>query len=643
MCGIAGIVHSQENRKVDPEILRRMNDTLVLRGPDDEGYWVHGPVGLAMRRLSIIDLEGGHQPIANETGEIWTVFNGEIYNFTELRQELIQKGHRFRTHTDTEVIVHLYEEEGEDFVKKLRGMFALALWDERVKKLLLFRDRLGIKPLHFWFKNGTLVFGSEIKAVLEYPEVSCELSISALSDYLGYLYIPAPKTIYRGIQKLEPAHGLRLQNGQLEIFSYWQLMYQPEKKISEREWCDRICSALEESVRMHRISDVPVGAFLSGGMDSSTIVAWMSRQNAGLVKTYSIGFSDSRFNELPYASEVARAFGTEHHETLVEVDAFGLLPKIITGFDEPFADSSAIPTYLVAEFARREVKVALSGDGGDELFGGYVWTQKEVWMEYYRRMPAFLKTRIKSMLLTKDYRPLRERGLLDLMRRFIYDAGLGPAESFGRRAMSFQPWMKQELFEPWVLEELKTEDPLARIRKFTGDGSAKSVIDKFLYLDSMIFLPDDLLAKVDRMSMMHSLEVRVPFLDHKLVELAARIPHTLKLRGSMTKYILKKAMRDKLPPVVLKQRKQGFAIPLQRWFRGKLSSLARTLLLDSGSLSRRYFRPPYVKWLLEEHSSGRQRFGTQLHALVVFELWNRLKQESTGLPRPELLQLKDWI
>ena len=626
MCGIAGIIHSKSDAPVDPGVLRRMNTALTHRGPDDEGYWVHDRVGLAMRRLSIIDLDGGHQPISNETQDVWTVFNGEIYNFQELRKELVQKGHEFRTKTDTEVIVHLYEEEGENFVKRLRGMFAIALWDERRKTFLLYRDPIGIKPMHYWFHQGALVFGSEIKAVLQYPRVNQELSLPALNDFLSFLYIPAPRTIYRDIHKLEAGQFLRYQEGQIKIEQYWDVSYEIDQKVTEKQWMEKLRGALEESVELHKISDVPIGAFLSGGMDSSTIVGLLSRNGKQPVKTYSMGFKNSHFNELPYAREVAKHFGTEHHERVVETNAFSLLPKIIAGFDEPFADSSSIPTYLVSEFARQDVKVALSGDGGDELFGGYLWTRKELWIEKYRALPAAVRRQMENLFLQKDYQPLRETGLLSMFKRFLYDARLSPVESFARRAMSFQPWMKKELFQPWISEQLEKDQSLNLVERFFSRDSAKSVIDKFLYLDSKIYLPDDLLAKVDRMSMIHSLEVRVPLLDHKLIELAATIPFSMKFKGNTTKYILKKAMQDLLPPVVLRQRKQGFSIPIQQWFRHELAQYAKNLLLDKKASSAKYFRTDYVKWLLEEHSSGRQRFGTQLFALVIFELWCRGRQ-----------------
>lgn len=628
---------------MDSDVLRAMNQSLAHRGPDDEGYWVNRNVGLAMRRLSIIDLDGGHQPISNESGDVWTVFNGEIYNYQELRSELLAKGHRFRTSTDTEVIVHLYEELGETFVQKLRGMFAIALWDENSKKLLLYRDRVGIKPLHYWFHQGALVFGSELKAVLQYPGVDTDISLQAISDYLSFLYIPSPQTIYRNVFKLSPGTFLRYENGTIELKPYWDFSFAIDHSQKEKQWVDKLRATLDETVRLHLLSDVPVGAFLSGGMDSSTIVAWMQGKGASPTKTYSMGFHDSRFNELPYAREVARRFKTEHHEYVVEVDAFELLPRIISGFDEPFADSSAIPTYLVCEFARRDVTVALSGDGGDELFGGYLWTQKQAWIQKYQRAPHFLKEVIARSFLNTGTTPLRETGFKSVLERFLYDAAKHPAESYARRAMNFQPWMKKELFQPWVCENLGAESSLDFIRSYYDRDAAQLVIDKLFYLDSKIYLPDDLLTKVDRMSMLNSLEVRVPFLDHKLVELACTIPHAMKMKGLTTKYILKKAMKGMLPDNVLKQRKQGFSIPLNRWFRNELSSFAASLLLDASCISTRYFRPQYMKWMLDQHASGKQRFGSQIYALVLFELWCRLREKSGAHRQIANYSLKDLI
>lgn len=640
MCGIAGVIHSENKGPVNPEILRAMNQALTHRGPDDEGYYLQGPAGLAMRRLKIIDLEGGHQPIRNETKDVWTVFNGEIYNFQQLRQELIAQGHQFASRTDTEVIVHLYEEEGERFVEKLRGMFAIALWDNRRRELLLYRDRIGIKPLHYWFQNGTLVFGSEIKAILEYPEVSREISFKALGDYLSFLYIPAPQTIYKEIHKLPAGHWLRYRNAQIEIRPYWDFSYRPDSSRSEAEWTEKLRTTIAESVKLHMMSDVPLGAFLSGGVDSSTVVSWMSRQSDQAVKTYSIGVGDKSFNELPYARQVADYCRTDHHEKMVNPDAFGLLPKIIAGFDEPFADSSAIPAYLVSEFARQEVTVALSGDGGDELFGGYLWTRKELWLEKYRRLPVFLRKQIEKAILKQGPPPLREPGVGAALYRFLYDGSRNPYASFARRIMNFQLWMKRDLFQPDIRDEFDGENGLSLVKSYFDRHEAQSVFDKCLYFDSKVYLADDILAKVDRMSMMHSLEVRVPLLDHKVVELAAAIPFSLKMKGRTTKYILKKSLQGFLPADILKQRKQGFSIPLDRWFREGLSTIAGKLLLHPAeSLSRRFFRPEYVQTLLAEHCSGRQRFGSQLYALMVFELWARMNLTASG--RGQTISMKD--
>lgn len=629
MCGIVGLIHP-ENKKIDGGVLRAMNASLVHRGPDDEGYWIHENVGLAMRRLSIIDLEGGHQPISNEEGNIWTVFNGEIYNFVELREELTRKGHRFKTRSDTEVIVHLYEEKGEEFVTSLRGMFAIALWDGRTQKFLLYRDRVGIKPLHYALKNGTLAFASEIKALLEYSEIHREISLAALNDYLGFLYIPSPRTIYQDIAKLPAGHFLRFWKGDLKVQSYWDFEYEENSNFSEQDATDRLREILKESIKLHLRSDVPLGAFLSGGMDSSSVVAQAALENAASVKTYSIGFSDSEFNELSYARQIAQKFGTQHHEKIVEADALDLLPKILSGFDEPFADSSAIPTYLVSEFARRDVKVVLSGDGGDELFAGYLWTRKEKWLEQYRRLPRAVKNSLEKPFLKEGYRPDRGARNWNLIQRFLYDARQSPLQSFARRAMCFQPWMKEKLFQPWLKESLESRESAEVFRGFFEAKSSTSLMNRLLYLDSKVYLPDDLLTKVDRMSMLHSLEVRVPLLDHKLIEFAGSLPFSMKLKGRTTKYLLKQAMKDLLPPEVLKQRKQGFALPLKRWFQKELYDFSKKLLLDSKSENLRYFQKETIGEMLEEHRSGRQHYGHQLYALVVFELWSRLAKQPAG-------------
>ena len=625
MCGIAGLIQAPSFGKIDPGLLERMNACQIHRGPDEDGKYISGGVGLAMRRLKIIDLAGGRQPITNENGDVWTVFNGEIYNFKELRRELEKKGHAFRTKTDTEVIVHLYEEEGESFVQRLRGMFAIALWDERVKKFLLFRDRLGIKPLHYWSQGGKLAFASEIKSLLEIPGVSREISAESVYDYLSFLYVPGAATIYREIRRLPPAHFLRWQDGRVDIRRYWDVHFEARHGMHEERWAEELRALLEESVRLHAVSDVPLGAFLSGGVDSSCVTALLARALGKPIQTFSIGFEDAKFNELPFARLVAQRYGTEHHEEILGPRIFERLPEILSGFDEPFADSSALPTYLVSQFARRHVTVALSGDGGDELFAGYLWTRKEKWLEEFRRLPGFLRGALQQVFLTRDYKPLREGGVLAGIQRFIFDAHAAPLESFARRARCFQPWMLDKLFTAEVKACVRSRNVLET--KWAQAG-ALNVMDHLLYLDSTVYLPDDLLTKVDRMSMAHSLEVRVPLLDHKIVELAARMPFELKLKGNTTKYILKKAVGDLLPPKILKQRKQGFSIPLQCWFRQELARLAVQLLAGDDSASAHYFDRTYVRWLLSEHQAGRNQFGTQIYALLMFELWLRAEKKN---------------
>ncbi|MCB9800536.1 MAG: asparagine synthase (glutamine-hydrolyzing) [Candidatus Omnitrophica bacterium] len=623
MCGITGMFSSHE--PANEEILKKMNRTLTRRGPDDEGYYTEGSLGLAMRRLKIIDLEGGHQPISNEDGTVWTVFNGEIYNFQDLRKKLIRKGHHFRSKTDSEVIVHLYEEKGESFVEDLRGMFAIALWDKLEQKLLLYRDRIGIKPLHYYYENGLFLFGSEIKALNAHPGIQKSLSLPALDDYLAFLYVPAPHSIYREIHKIPPAHFLRFQNNHYQIEPYWDFAFEADYYADEEDWCERIRDTLDESVRMHLVSDVPVGAFLSGGIDSSTVCAFAAKNSTKRLKTYAMGFEDQRHNELPYARLAAAHFGSDHHEKIVQPKALELLPEILPGFDEPFADSSAIPTYLVSQFARQDVTVALSGDGGDELFGGYLWTQKELWLDQYRQLPRWLRKTLVTMLINRDFQPLRERGPLSGLKRFVFDAGQTPVDSFSRRAMCFQPWMRSKLFQPWVLDELRRNRRKNAFKYYYQKTYFQERIDKLFYLDAKVYLPDDLLTKVDRMSMLHSLEVRVPLLDYKVAELACSIPPTFKFRNKTTKYILKQAVRDFLPAKLLKQRKQGFSIPIQRWFRQELYETAQRILITEADDQRAYFRKDYIRWMLDEHRAGRQLFGTQIYALIAFELWCREK------------------
>lgn len=618
-----------KSKAVDKTILVNMNNKLVHRGPDDEGYYINENIGLAVRRLSIIDIKRGHQPIYNEDRSICVVCNGEIYNFLELREVLEKQGHNFYTKSDTEVIIHLYEEYGEDFVHKLRGMFAICIWDEKQKKIILIRDRLGIKPLFYMFKNGTLLFASELKALLQYPKIQKEISLKALSDYLSLLYIPSPHTIFKNIHKLPPAHVLILKDNDINIYSYWDISYVKKKIYDEDYYGQRLKELLSESVKMHLVSEVPLGAFLSGGMDSSTVVALMSEVANESVKTFSVGFDVSDFNELRYAKLVAKRFNTHHHEINLTADIVNLLPKIVAQFDEPFADSSAIPTYLISQFAKKYVTVCLAGDGGDELFAGYDWTRRQRFIDYYNRIPKILRRSLEFCFLDKDYSPDRKGKLFDKIKRFLYDANIDPFKSYLRRFSCFTEDMKSKLFNEQTSQRLNNYKSYSEIEPYFLKVEIKELMEKLLYIDSKVYLPDDGLCKVDRMSMLHSLEVRVPFLDHVFVEFAAAIPFKYKMKGLISKYIVKKTMKDLLPNEITKQRKQGFSIPINNWFRGELNNISTRILLDNGAKIKEFLNQEFIRWILDEHIQGRQDFGPQIYALLVLELWLKLnsKQE----------------
>lgn len=620
MCGICGIIHNDTSKQVDENILAKMMSTLFHRGPDEKGDFIRGNVGLGMRRLSIIDIKGGHQPIYNESKTVCAICNGEIYNYRELRKELEGRGHRFYTNSDVEVIVHLYEENPEGFVLKLRGMFSFGVYDLQKDTLFLVRDRLGIKPLFYTSQNGVFLFASELKALLTYPGLKKETSYEALSDYLTYLYIPSPATIFKGIYKLPPAYILTFRNGEVSLKQYWELDYGKGKDEGEEYYLKALLEELRESIKLHLMSEVPLGAFLSGGMDSSVIVALMSQVTNERIKTFSVGFDVSGFNELKFAKIIAERFNTEHHEINLNCDIVSLLPKIVSYFDEPFADSSAIPTYLISEFARRKVTVCLSGDGGDELFAGYSWTRRQKFIEDYNRLPSALRAATRRMLLRKDYIPDSKNKLFDKVKRFMFDADSSLERSFMRRKTCFSEAMKMGLLKKPVYSKMGEHRSISRLQAYLQNADADNDIEKLLFLDTKMYLPDDGLCKVDRMSMFNSLEVRVPFLDHKVVECAASIPMKYKLRGRSSKYLLKKAMKGVLPEEILKQRKLGFTIPLNSWFRDKLQNFTKEILKDGCCLSE-IANLEYIRWIVNEHVSGRQDFGSQIYALIVLELW----------------------
>lgn len=601
-------------RPVAGDEIRSMCDAIVHRGPDDHGVFVRPDIGLGMRRLSIIDLENGQQPISNEDGSITVVFNGEIYNFQALRRLLIARGHKLATRSDTEVLVHLYEDFGSEMVSHLRGMFAFALWDANSKQLFLGRDRLGIKPLYYAHIGERLIFASELKAILQLPDVDRQIDWNAVDYLFRTLTTPASQSVVRGIRKLEPAHVLTAgPNRTMRVSRYWDVAFEPNRHAGERRLVEELREKIDESVRMHMLSDVPVGAFLSGGIDSSAVVAHMARHSDRRVKTFSVGFEEASFNELPYARSVAQRFSTDHYEQILRADSVDLLDDISWHLDEPFGDSSAIPTFLVSRSAAEHVKVVLSGDGGDELFAGYDKYRVEQRERRYSRFPRAARStlrRIGSAL------PEGAKG-----RNFMIHHSLDGWDRYLDAGAFFRPGQLRELFHGDVLSQIRAEDPLrdARLRLQRSKGHWLSAAQD---LDLHNYLPLDILTKVDRMSMAHSLEVRVPLLDHTLVEFAATIPPELHLKGSSGKRIFKKAMRGILPDPIIDRPKRGFAVPLSFWFRGELEGYARELLLSRRCSERNIINSRSVARLLDLHRRGRP-LDLQLWTLISFELWCR--------------------
>jgi asparagine synthase (glutamine-hydrolysing) len=633
MCGIAGIVASEPGARQDPETVRQMCDAIVHRGPDDQGFYVHDGVALGIRRLSIIDLSGGHQPIHNEDQTVWVVFNGEIYNFPELRLELESRGHRFYTRTDTEVIVHLYEEFGADCVSRLRGMFAIAMWDERRASLLLARDRLGKKPLHYALEKGHLFFGSEIKSLLAVAPGLAEVDRQALLSYFQFGYIPDPLTAFRSVRKLPPGHLLEFQAGQIRIRSYWEIPnYATFDFGSEHECLDELERRLDEAVRIRLLSDVPLGALLSGGVDSSTIVALMSRANAGPVKTFSIGFSNQDFSETAHARAVAERFGTNHHELIVDPNFSETLDKLTHMLEEPFADSSILPTYHVSRLARQHVTVALSGDGGDELYAGYDRYQINLRRRVFEKIPAWVGRAYRNRAY--PHLPHGTRG-----RKFAYNVSLGTRDRY-IDSMSYLPPDPRErsvFTDDFLSFASGCSSPAELFRNYYDRAPANDDLSRMQYLDTKTYLPGDVLTKVDRMSMATSLEVRCPLLDHEFVEWSTSLAPRWKLRMNQSKYALKKlAERLGMPASAINRPKQGFAMPLVHWFRKELKSGIGHILLEPRSLSRGYFNRSGVREMLEEHWRQRRDNSASLWILLMFELWHRnyLDHVRDGVSKP---------
>src|SRR5215213_4540412 len=579
MCGIVGIVRN-DGKPVDEELLARMNQAIRHRGPDEDGFYVNGSVGMAMRRLAIIDLKYGQQPIHNHDRSAWIIFNGEIYNYLELREKLEKLGHTFYTNSDTEAIIHAYDQFGTDCPNHLRGMFAFAIWNERTQELFLARDRVGKKPLLYADVNGQLIFGSEFSALLVHPDVGRDIEPEALDYYLSFMCIPAPLTAYRAIRKLEPGHWLRWRNGNIEIKRYWQPDFTKKLDISEEEAGERTVEILRDAVKVRLMSEVPLGAFLSGGIDSSAVVALMSQESSERVKTFSIGFDEQDFSELHHARRVAEHVGADHHEFIVRPDAVEVLPLLVEHYGEPYADSSAVPTYYVAKETRKHVTVALNGDGGDESFAGYERYIAMGLTEKYRRLPYFFRELMIRQAVNLFPTDPTKRSKIKSAQRLLAVVERNKSGRYMHWMSTFNDETKQPLYSDFFREQTKGANATGVLETWMQRANGIGVVDALLLTDQMTYLPNDLLVKVDIATMAVSLEARSPFLDHHVIEFAASLPQNLKLRRLTGKYLLKKVLRKLLPSENLNRRKMGFGVPIGHWFRGKMQPFLREVVLS---------------------------------------------------------------
>ena len=621
VCGICGKLNFDPRKNVPPALLKAMADTIRHRGPDDEGYHVSGPVGLGFRRLSIIDLKTGHQPLSNEDGTVWIVFNGEIYNYQELRKELLGKGHIFRTQTDTETIVHLYEEFGEACVEKLRGMFAFAIWDERQKTLFVARDRVGIKPLYYWLSDKSLVFGSEIKAILADPEVEPEVVPAMIDRFLSFYYMPGEETMFQNIFKLAPGSCMVVHEGEVQVRQYWDLRFSPkEQGFQEAE--QKLLELLDECVRLHMIADVPVGFLLSGGVDSTAMLAFAIGKSDRPLSSFTLGFSAPGLeDERPYARLAAERYACEHHEMTISSQEFAdFLPKFAWYMEEPVCEPQAVALYYVSRLARDFVKVLISGEGGDEAFAGYQTYRGVLWVERFKRLFGPLNGAISPTLMAANrilkshrvekYAPMLTRPL----EEYYYSRTSSPFLYFNAQAA--------KLYSEDFAHSINKETSLGVVKRYLEDEAGNGLVNRMLYVDTKTSLPDDLLLKADKMTMANSIELRVPLLDHVLLEFAASLPENFKVRGLTTKYIAKRALRNRIPKEILNRRKAGFPVPWAAWLRTELKRWVTDILLDSESLSRGYFRKDGIEKLIE----GNIQSGSnpkEILSLVSLELWHR--------------------
>lgn len=623
MCGICGLVGLE-----DGQLLKRMCDVIEHRGPNDSGFYTNGKVSLGNRRLSIIDVKGGHQPIHNEDETIWVTFNGEIYNYGQLKQGLEKSGHKFYTNSDTEAIVHLYEKYGEKFVEKLRGMFAIAIWDDKKKRLVLTRDRLGKKPLYYSVVNGIFLFGSEIKSILQYEETPRKVDFKALDYFLTFRYVPGPLTMFQGIKKLQPGHTLIYENGKIRIQKYWDVAFSSEQE-NENYFSKKLLGLLRESVKIRLMSEVPLGAYLSGGTDSSSIVKIMSEFMEDPIKTFTVGFGDPRFDELKYAKMISEEFGTDHHEFIVNPNDVNILPKVIWHFDEPIADPAALPTFMLSELAKKYVTVVLTGEGGDELFAGY--EQYKIILkteQYLGPMPKVVKTK----LIPKIIKAVPKK-FLNLFFAYSSSFGKKGMERFSEYMSSFGDLGKKYLSIVSIFDEKEKRNILQK--QFLSTNSLKLVnnylrsvnaktLNKLLLLETKVQLPDNLLMKVDKMTMAYSIEARAPLLDQELVEFSASIPPQLKLKGMTDKYILRKAMNDLIPKAIVKRKKQRFFVPIDIWFERDLGKIVKQIFSNQRECERMHLNSKFIQKIIQNHHESKLYYSRQLWSLLTFALWHKI-------------------
>ncbi len=622
MCGICGFISGKEYSISKQDILLKMLNAIRHRGPDDEGVFLDREAALGTRRLSIIDIEGGHQPMHNEDSSIWITYNGEIYNFRELREELVQKRHVFYTKTDTEVVIHAYEEFGTDCVKKLNGMFAFAIWDKRDNSLFLARDRFGIKPLYYYEFGGQLIFASEIKSILRFPGLSCELDMVSLDQYLTLEYVPAPRSIFKRINKLPAAHTLAYKDNNSIINKYWDIDFSKQQFIREEEAKERLLELLKDSVKRQMISDVPLGVFLSGGIDSSTITAIASGLSANRLKTFSIGFKERSFDESKYVKQVVDLYHTEHyHKDFTIKELFGLLPEAASLLDEPLGDASFLPTFLLSKFTREQVTVALSGDGGDELFAGYPTYQAHRLASYYCRIPGFIKKGVIENIVNHLPVSMDNFSLDFKAKKFISYAGCPVLARHISWMGSFTPQEKRELCSPNFKEMLGEKDSLQPLAGYFNKPCENGDLNRLQYFDVKTYLQDDLLVKTDRASMFNSLEVRVPYLDHNIAEFVFSLPTNLRLHNFQTKYILKKAVSNIVPRRIINRAKKGFGIPVGFWLKNELRPVVLEALRKDKIEKEGLFNYEAIEGLLRQHTTNRADNRKKIWTLVMFELW----------------------